>query len=45
MNEDADCRFPSQLPEYNLQAATKHSGSSKRMTLSQEVFEPNDFGH
>lgn len=45
MNEDAGCRFPSQLSEYNLQAATEHSGSRKRMTLSQEAFEPHDFGH
>lgn len=48
MNEDAGCRFPGQLSEYseyNLQAGSECSGSSKRMMLSQEVFEPNDFGH
>lgn len=45
VNEDAGCSFPSQLSESNLQAATEHSGTSKRMTLSHQLFEPRDFGH
>lgn len=45
VNEDAGCSFPSQLSESNLQAVTEHSGPSKGMTLSHQLFEPRDFGH